>query len=48
MRIVLDTNCIIQSIPKKSPFRIVWESFLTGENTLCVSNAMTIILMCFD
>ena len=38
MRVVLDTNCLIQSIPKRSPFRIVWESFLTGENTLCVSN----------
>ena len=38
MRIVLDTNCLIQSIPQKSPFRPVWESFLSGENTLCVSN----------
>ena len=38
MRIVLDTNCLIQSIPQKSPFRTVWESFLSGENTLCVSN----------
>lgn len=38
MRIVLDTNCLIQSIPPRSPFRAVWESFLSGENTLCVSN----------
>lgn len=38
MRIVLDTNCLIQSIPKRSPFRVVWESILTGENILCVSN----------
>ena len=38
MRIVLDTNCLIQSIPQKSPFRAVWNSFLSGENTLCVSN----------
>lgn len=38
MRIVLDTNCLIQSIPQKSPFRAVWESFLKGENVLCVSN----------
>ena len=38
MRIVLDTNCLIQSIPQKSPFRPVWKSFLSGENTLCVSN----------
>lgn len=40
MRIVLDTNCLIQSIPRKSPFRTVWESFLSGENILCVSNAI--------
>lgn len=38
MRIVLDTNCLIQSIPQKSPFRRVWESILSGENILCVSN----------
>lgn len=38
MRVVLDTNSLIQSIPRRGPFRIVWESFLTGENTLCVSN----------
>ena len=38
MRIVLDTNCLIQSIPQRSPFRAVWESFLLGENILCVSN----------
>lgn len=40
MRIVLDTNCLIQSIPQRSPFRAVWESFLSGRNTLCVSNAI--------
>ena len=40
MRIVLDTNCLIQSIPQKSPFRAVWESFVSGENILCVSNAI--------
>ena len=40
MRVVLDTNCLIQSIPQKSPFRLVWESFLSGENILCVSNAI--------
>ena len=38
MRIVLDTNCLIQSIPKRSPFRAVWDSILSGENILCVSN----------
>lgn len=38
MRIVLDTNSLIQSIPERSPFFIVWQSILSGENTLCVSN----------
>ena len=38
MRIVLDTNCLIQSIPQRSPYRDVWVSVLTGKNTLCVSN----------
>ena len=38
MRIVLDTNCLIQSIPSKSPYRCVWDSILSGENVLCISN----------
>lgn len=38
MRIVLDTNSLIQSIPERSPYSIVWKSILSGENTLCVSN----------
>ena len=38
MRIVLDTNCLIQSIPRKSPYRRVWDSILSGENVLCISN----------
>ena len=38
MRIVLDTNCLIQSISEKSPYFPVWHSILKGENTLCISN----------
>jgi len=38
MRIVLDTNCLVQSIPKQSPYRAIWDSILTGENILCISN----------
>ncbi|WP_298640674.1 putative toxin-antitoxin system toxin component, PIN family [uncultured Prevotella sp.] len=37
-RIVLDTNCLIQSIPRHSRYHIVWQSFVSGKNTLCVSN----------
>ncbi len=35
--IVLDTNCLLASIPKRSPFRCVWNAFLKEEFTLCVS-----------
>ena len=38
MRIVLDTNSLIQSIPPRSPYRRVWDSIESGENTLCVTN----------
>ena len=36
-RIVLDTNSLIQSIPPKSIYHAIWQSFLDGTNTLCVS-----------
>lgn len=38
MRLVLDTNCLIQVIPSRSRYHSVWQSFERGENTLCVSN----------
>ena len=38
MRIVLDTNCLIQSIGRYSEFRSVWDSVLQGETTLCITN----------
>ena len=38
MRIVLDTNSLIQSIPERSPYFVVWKSILDGDNILCVSN----------
>ncbi len=38
MRIVLDTNSLIQSISPKSTYHEVWQSVLTGRNVLCVSN----------
>lgn len=37
MKLVLDTNCLIQSIPKRSRYHDVWVSFEDGTNTLCVS-----------
>ena len=37
-KIVLDTNCLLMSLPKISPYRVLWDSFLKGEIVLCVSN----------
>lgn len=37
-KIVLDTNCLLMSLPKPSPYRCVWDAFLNGEITLCLSN----------
>lgn len=38
MKLVLDTNCLIQVIPSRSRYHEVWQSFDCGENILCVSN----------
>lgn len=37
-KIVLDTNCLLMSLPKASPYRLLWDSFLKGDVILCVSN----------
>ena len=37
-KIVLDTNCLLMAIPKNSPYRVVWDSFLSNEYILYVSN----------
>ena len=36
--IVVDTNCLIQMIPKQSRYRFIWDRFVGGEWNLCVSN----------
>lgn len=38
MNIVLDTNCLLMSLSPRSPYRGVWQAFLCGKYTLCVSN----------
>lgn len=38
MRIVLDTNSLIQSFSPRSRYYQVWRSILKGENILCVTN----------
>lgn len=38
MRIVLDTNSLIQCISYNSTYHSVWLSVQKGQNTLCISN----------
>ena len=37
-KIVLDTNCLLMSLPKISPYRMIWDDFLKGKLTLCITN----------
>jgi len=36
--VVIDTNCLLQIISRKSPYRPIWDAFLEGRYHLCVSN----------
>ena len=36
--VVLDTNCLLQSLSARSPYYRVWEDFVLGKYVLCVSN----------
>lgn len=36
-RIVLDTNCLLQSLPSKSPYHKIWTDILCGRISLCVN-----------
>ena len=36
-RIVLDTNCLLQSLPSNSPYHQVWTGVLNGDIQLCVN-----------
>ncbi|MBO4662049.1 MAG: putative toxin-antitoxin system toxin component, PIN family [Bacteroidaceae bacterium] len=36
--VVIDTNCLLQIISHKSPYRPIWDAFLDGRYDLCVSN----------
>lgn len=35
--IVLDTNCLLQSLPSKSPYHKIWTDVLAGKISLCVN-----------
>ena len=41
-RIVLDTNCLLMSIPRKSPYHQILLDFLSGKYLLCVSNEVVL------
>ena len=36
-RIVLDTNCLLQSLPSNSPYHKIWTNILNGQIQLCVN-----------
>ena len=38
MNIVLDTNCLLMSLSRRSVYYPVWRDFVAGKYTLCVTN----------
>ncbi len=38
MKVVLDTNILLVSIPKKSPYRLIFDALLTRKFQLIISN----------
>ena len=38
MNIVLDTNCLLMSLSRRSAYYPVWRGFVDGKYTLCVTN----------
>ena len=36
-RVVLDTNCLLQALPSRSPYHKIWTEVLAGRITLCVN-----------
>ncbi len=36
-RVVLDTNCLLQSLPTRSPYHKIWSEILRGHICLCVN-----------
>ena len=37
MNIVLDTNCLLMSLSRRSPYHPVWRDFVDGKYTLCIT-----------
>ena len=36
-RVVLDTNCLLQALPSRSPYHKIWTGILAGRIRLCVN-----------
>ena len=36
--VVIDTNCLLKIISRKSPYRPIWDAFIAGRYDLCVTN----------
>ena len=41
-RIVLDTNCLLQALPTRSPYHKIWTEVLAGKICLCVNTEILI------
>ena len=37
-RVVLDTNCLLQTLPTRSPYHKIWTEILAGRIRLCVNS----------
>jgi putative PIN family toxin of toxin-antitoxin system len=37
MNIVLDTNCLLMSLSRRSPYYPIWRDFVDGKYSLCVT-----------
>ena len=42
MNVVLDTNCLLMSISRRSQYYTIWRSLVRGEYVLCYSNEILI------
>lgn len=42
MKVVIDTNCLLSCIGKKSPYRNVFDAFLKNKFTICVNNEIVL------
>lgn len=42
MKIVIDTNCLLSCIGKKSPYRNVFDAFLENKFIVCVNNEIVL------